>query len=394
MLYGMLEVFSGREGGGWGAAALAQRPSSSLFAMLVCALTVSSAAQAGSPFATTVIEYEPAPGQFVNDRQFNDATQALGAPSGGGSGEGNELGVVSLGGFGGRLTLAFDHTVLDDHANPFGLDAIVFGNAFWAAANPNRRWAEVGIIEISRDANSNGLADDLWYLIPGSHIVDPIAQFSVMTWDDNFGDGTFPPANPFWVPAGNSGTWTTEGFELQGPPFDGLVVENPNGLSAVDEGVYGYADLSSVAMLPGGVLPEDFYVRPDDALRVDITLGSAGGDGFDIAWAIDPVTGEVAGLVGFDFIRITTAVDLIAQALGEVSTEVDAVSDVAETFVGDVDGSAVVDLDDHEYFLDCLHGPDVLVPSSPCRPLDFDDDEDVDLADARGFQIVFGAQVP
>ncbi len=389
----MFEVFSGREGGGWGAAFHAQRPSL-LFLLLVTALIGSSVVRADGPFAATVVNYEPAPGQFVNDPQFNDANRALGAPSGGGSGEGNELGVVTLGGFGGRITLAFDHTVYDDHANPFGLDAIVFGNAFWAASNPNRRWAEVGIIEISRDINSNGSADDPWFLIPGSHVVDPVGQYAVMTWDDNFGDAAFPPANPIWVPVGHSRSWTTEGFLLEGSPFDGLIVENPNGLSSEVEGVFGYADSSPVALLPEGVLPKVFYVRPDDALKVDITPGSAGGDGFDIAWATDSATGEAAGLDGFDFVRITTAVDLIAGALGEVSTEIDAISDVAATFAGDVDGSGAVDFDDHEYFVACLNGPDIAVPSSPCRPLDSDDDGDVDLFDVRAFQQVFGMTSP
>jgi hypothetical protein len=350
--------------------------------------------RADEPFATSVLIYDPAPGQFVNDPEFKNANKALGAPSGGGSGEGNELGVVTLGGFGGTITLAFDHTVLDDHANPFGLDVIVFGNAFWAAANANRRWAEAGIIEISRDVNGNKRADDPWYLIPGSHVTDPAGQYAVMTWDDDFGDAMFPPANPSWVPPGNSGTWTTEAYRLQGPPFDGLVVENPNGLAAEIEGVFGFADLSPVAMLPEGLDVEDFYVRPDDALKVGITPGTAGGDGFDIAWAIDPATGAAADLDGFDFVRITTAVDLIAGALGEVSTEVDAVADVAETFAGDVDGDGDVDLDDYAYFAQCLQGPESIMPASPCRPLDFDDDGDVDLADARSFEVVFGWVTP
>lgn len=389
MLYDVSEVFSGREGRGSGAANRAQRPSS-LFLLMALLAAGSSAAFADSPFAASVLEYDPAPGQFVNDAQLNDAGKSLGAPSGGGSGEGNDLGVVTLGGFGGTITLAFDHTVRDDHGNPFGLDAIVFGNSFWAAASANRRWAEAGIIEISRDANSNGLADDAWYLIPGSHVADAMAQYAVMTWDDNFGDATYPPANPFWVPPGDTGMWTTEGYLLEGAPFNSPVLENPNGLSADAEGVFGYADLSPVALLPDGVAANDFYVRPDDALKVGITDGSAGGDGFDIAWAIDPTTGVAVGLDGFDFVRITTAVDLIAGALGEISTEIDAVADVRETFVGDVDGDGDVDLDDHTYFADCLQGPGLTVPTSPCRPMDFDDDGDVDLSDAQSFQQTFG----
>ncbi|NOX59255.1 MAG: hypothetical protein GXP29_10405, partial [Planctomycetes bacterium] len=146
-------MFSGREGGGLGAAVPLQRPSSLILASLIsavvslCVAISPAAVRASDPFASGVLNYDPAPGQFVNESQFNDASKALGAPNGGGSGLGNNLGVVTLGGFGGTITLAFAHTVFDDHANPFGLDAIVFGNAFWVLADPNRRWGEAGVIE-------------------------------------------------------------------------------------------------------------------------------------------------------------------------------------------------------------------------------------------------------
>ena len=50
------------------------------------------------------------------------------------------------------------------------------------------------------------------------------------------------------------------------------------------------------------------------------------------------MTGETAQLDGFDFIRITNGVNYLAGILGEISTEIDAVSDVAEGSFGDADG--------------------------------------------------------
>jgi len=95
-------------------------------------------ALADSPFATEVIEFSPAPGQHANHAMFNDPARALGAPVGGGTVAANHSSVVSLGGFGGTIVLSFDHTVMDEAANPLGLDAIVFGNAFWVGPTKTR----------------------------------------------------------------------------------------------------------------------------------------------------------------------------------------------------------------------------------------------------------------
>jgi hypothetical protein len=314
---------------------------------------VSTGSAPAGDFADCIVEYAPAPGQFVNDSGFNDPARALGAPAGAGILNGNNTGTVTLGGFGGTVTLAFDRRVRDDPRNAFGMDAIIFGNAFWPAADPNRRWAEAAVIEISRDDNGNGLADDAWYIIPGSHApippAPPVAGVAIRTWDDNIADPANPPALASWIPPGRTGTWTTSGLLLPGDVFGVAVVANPNGPGATAEGVYGYADLSPVLLL-GDMDADDvvdepgkaaaaFYTTPDDPFAVGITGGSGGGDAFDIAWAVDAVTGEPGNLDGFDFLRITTAVDAVIGPLGERSAEIDAVADVRAVITGDWDGS-------------------------------------------------------
>ena len=304
-------------------------------------------------FAARVIDYSPAPGQFVNDAAYNDPARALGPPAGAGVINGNNTGTVCLGGFGGSITLAFDRPVLDDPRNPFGMDAIVFGNAFRPGGDLDRKWAEPAIIEISRDDNGNGLADDPWYIIPGSHSPTPPAVpatgFVTRTWDDDVMDATHPPAQANWIPAGRTGTWTTTTLLLPGDVFGVAVVVNPNGPGASTEGVFGYADVSPVLLL-GDVDGDDivdepdidaavFYTTPDDPFTVGITPGSGGGDAFDIAWAVDAQTGLPAGLDRFDFIRLTTAVDAVLGPLGERSAEIDAVADVRPVVSGDWDGS-------------------------------------------------------
>ena len=284
--------------------------------ILVGAAAAAAPTTRADDFATRVIAYDPAPGQFVNDQNFNDPKDALGPPYGAGKLSGNNASVVTLGGFGGSITLAFEQRVLNNPGNPLGMDFIVFGNAFYVQGNPDRRWAEAALIEISLDTNSNGSADDTWYTIPGSSLTPPI---------------TLP------LP----------------PEFDGPILENNTGTTT--EPYFGYADMSPTLLLGDtnaddivddpAMLPEDFYTVPDDPMTTDIDPGSGGGDAFDIAWAIDPATGDPANLGGFDFIRITTAVDSINGSLGEVSTEIDAVAivrSVSTTCIADVNGDGVL----------------------------------------------------
>ncbi|MBK7406238.1 MAG: hypothetical protein IPJ41_16940 [Phycisphaerales bacterium] len=311
---------------------------------LVCAALTLGALGAGrcvaqSAFATRVLEYRPAPGQFVQEAGFDDPTAALGAPVGAGTGDGDETKLVTLGGFGGLIVLGFDHRVMDDPKHPLGLDFIVFGNAFWSGGNANRRWAEPGVVEVSLDANGNGLADDAWFLIPGSHLPDPPTAWRSQTWDDDASDPLYPPAYSWWVPPGEHGVWQTWAFRLPAHPFeDAILVENPNGPFATTEGVWGYADCSPTLVLGDldgdgvvdapGLPPERFYTVPDDPLTVGVDAGSGGGDAFDIAWAIDAGTGAPAQLRGIDFVRITNATNVVLGPFGERSAEVCGVAEV------------------------------------------------------------------
>lgn len=290
------------------------------------------------PFATRVIEYAPAPGQLVNNPAFNNPARALGAPIGGGTYAPNNSKLVTLGGFGGSITLAFDSPVLDqpmNKRNVHGLDFIVYGNPFWVGGNPNRRFLEPATVEISVDVNHNGLADDPWYLFPGSHL-PPMGQRSTQTWDTTTADGTYPPSNPAWLPVGASGVWTTSAFQLPGSLFpSGPILVNPN---PPDELFHGYADCTPTLVLGDTMgdnlvhdpnkTPAQFYTRPDDPFAVGVTPGSGGGDAFDISWAVDPATGQPANLSSFDFIRITTSPNYVHNLFGEISAEIAGVARV------------------------------------------------------------------
>lgn len=317
------------------------------------------AARAGD-FATRVLDYTPAPGQFVNDAAFNDPARALGAPVGGGTSEQNNAKVVTLGGFGGSITLAFDAPVLDDPRNPLGLDCIVFGNAFWQFGDPTLRMAEAAVIEISRDENGNGVADDAWFVIPGSSLpTAPGDALVTQEWDDD-PLTTTPPADTAWYPAGAPSSYSTTGFDLPSE-FDPLVLDHPEGAGATMEAHFGYAECSPTLLLgdmsgadgsagddsladpedDAGVAPGDFYTRPGDPFVVGVDARSAGGDAFDIAWAVDAATGAPANLDRFDFIRISAGVAALRGPFGEASPEIGSVADVRVP--GDLNGDDLVD---------------------------------------------------
>jgi len=358
---------------------------------VVRSMTGATCLAADSPFATEVLEFVPAPGHWVQVPDFSDATVALGPPVGAGTSAGDLSSVVSLGGFGGSITLAFDHTVMDDPRNRFGVDCIVFGNAFWRGSE-DVHWAECAIIEVSPDSNGNGLADDLWYLIPGSHLPNPSEQRTEVTWDDDIEDPTHAPEFEEWLPPGTSGTWTTAGYRLPSEVFAAIPLTNPLAGTG-SEGVYGYADYTPTVIL-GDMDADDetvecplltaevFYTTPDDPLAVGITPGSGGGDGFDVAWAVDPATGQPAGLPGFDFLRITVAVDFVHPLFDEISTEIDAVADAAPDPFGDLDGDGDGDLADFAKLQACLDVDDVTCP--PCRWGDEQANGAIDPSDVTG----------
>lgn len=330
-----------------------------VFAGAIGGIALGAGPSVGGDFATSVVEYRPGPGQFVNDagatgELFNDPWAAVGAPIGGGMSAPDNSKLVSLGGFGGSITLAFDETVLDDPCNAFGLDAIVFGNAFWPAGNPANVRAEPGVIEISRDSNGNGIADDAWFVIPGVHLPNsapatvPDDAFVVMAWDNDPGTPT-APADVSWYPDSSEHAFVPPGFPSTYETWGWLL---PTGATGV-----GYADQSPVLLLgdldaddvveDAGMVPGEFYTRADNPWVVGVYAGSGGGDAFDIAWAVDPATGAPANLDGFDFIRISTGENAVQFPLGERSTEIGGVSDARpDPLHFDVDGSGGVDVED------------------------------------------------
>lgn len=129
-----------------------------------------------------VLEYRPAPGQFINegfDCQTMEEANAYAEE------RFNKKLYVSLGSFGGYITVKMPKEIKNRKGYDFG----IIGNPFSGSSEP-------GIVWVSEDANGNGKADDVWYELKGSD--EPERDYSVtyhrpdaagdIPWEDSKGE--------------------------------------------------------------------------------------------------------------------------------------------------------------------------------------------------------------
>jgi len=190
-----------------------------------------------SDFATEVVEYVEGTGvgsDFLSGQKFDNSACALGRPTVDTTGDGwfipltNPVPVVPVYpsfrahelvtvGNGGHLTVKFNHKVLDDPDNPYGLDLTVFGNTFqvfgsgqsWSNGDPNdvtvggSGFVEPGIVSVSQDGltwftfSTGPFADDFAPTLGRAYdTADP--DKSIGEWNNWWGDPTDPrvPLDP------------------------------------------------------------------------------------------------------------------------------------------------------------------------------------------------------
>lgn len=284
----------------------------------------------GSPYIAKVFDYRPAVGQFTNlypsysrgDTQADMNRKVLNAIGG------NNLGLISLGGYGGYVVLGFDHTIENV---PGKRDFRILGNTFSGSAEP-------GIVVVAQDTNGNGLPDDEWYEIAGSAHRTPSAEPWLEKAREAGNDVTLyrdyrityhrPTAEPTdkmdfgkyirWEDnQGNEGYRSKNVYHAQS--YYPLWIEE-------DELTFS-----------GTCLPQNFIdENGDGSLFVGYKFGfgyadneenTAAGATIDIDWAVT-ASGEKARLKGVDFIKIYTGVNQENGWLGECSTELSGVEDL------------------------------------------------------------------
>ena len=275
-----------------------------------------------SPYITRVLEYNPAPGQFVNTMPMYEegdtyATMLRKAEE---SIAGTNNTLISLGAWGGYVTFAFDHSIVNI---PDEMDFLIEGNAFLSSATQKGGSSEPGIVMVSIDVNQNGLPDDPFYQLAGSeyhnpatihgyeltyyctpadHVPQgekksPITDSMYIHWTDNHGQQGYVKKNTFhlqdyfpqWLA---DSTLTFYGSCLPDNAYDA----NGNGTYWV-QNFYGqgYADCN-----------------PNDSVHLN---------SFDISWAVTK-DGTPIHLPCADFVRVYTGVNQECGWIGEISTEI------------------------------------------------------------------------
>lgn len=255
-----------------------------------------------------VIEYTPAPGQFINELKTGGFDASHVTPEAAVSYAESRLmegSWVSLGGFGGYVIVGFDHSIDNSRTYDFG----IISNAFDGSSEP-------GVVWVMQDENGNGYPDDTWYELAGSETgkfetyrdyavtyYRPSAPKMPVQWTDNYGNNgeidylqQFHNQDyyyPLWI---GTDSYTLTGTRLEARNYD----QSGNGSYWIQPHYdWGYADNFS---------PSDFNSENKANL-------------FRISNAID-FEGNPINISHIDFVKVQCAVNSKSGWLGELSTEV------------------------------------------------------------------------
>lgn len=214
---------------------------------------------------------------------------------------------VSLGAFGGFIEFYFENGIEDKATNPYGVDFVIYGNAF--NGNP-----EAGAVQVSVDGTT-------WYELAGSNYYksnftanDPANGFS------KFYTGTLRNTSVIYTKGSSRVTaklgslnaadccpaaWfplTTNFTAFENDPTGGATCDsrvsvNLSGNTLTFTGVTAIADSDTTADYAFGyadVTPNGSPSEYGEAVNpyTPYTSDKTGGDGFDLAWAVDIATGR------------------------------------------------------------------------------------------------------
>ena len=281
----------------------------------------------GSPSA--VDTYIPAPGQFVNEEVYGNPEMTLGIG----------MRMVTLGACGGSIVYKFDEPISDDPDNPYGIDFIVYGNAFRNADGSSAEGAaEAAAVKVSEDGST-------WYELAGSCYFDKMNKGkTTITYtnpDKNFGSAkdvsyttdtglngviaansyhkqSYYP-NPAIYNKYNKGVGKNDSYNAESVSFTCESFFNEKIVPR-----FGYGDAHSNDDVKIYNKAENPYVEKHNVLT--------NGDGMDLAWAVDK-NGKHVDLSGkkISFVKVYNPILLDQGGMGEVSPEISGVCAVKKS---------------------------------------------------------------
>ncbi|MDR0838527.1 MAG: leucine-rich repeat protein [Oscillospiraceae bacterium] len=197
----------------------------------------------------------------------------------------------SLGGFGGYVDYYYEEAITNDPNNPYGVDFIIYGNAFSSGGA-----GEAAGVQVSSDGVT-------WYDLAGQRHYELSSHYDTATLLDGSTIESFLIAR-----AGENGHKSGYPTKTQ----------------------FGYADIAACSENANG--EGTYYVNAragnpyrDTTVRENLVVG----DGFDLAWAVDKAGKPVDLPDGIHYIRAQNVIDVGNNgSLGEVSPEIGTVTRV------------------------------------------------------------------
>ncbi|MEI3502267.1 MAG: Ig-like domain-containing protein [Anaerovoracaceae bacterium] len=245
---------------------------------------------------------------------------------------GNWYTCVSLGNFGGYMTLYYDKPITDDPNNVYGVDFTVFGNS-----NGGQSFSEPGNVLVSEDGKT-------WYSLAGSEHYDATSRWDyevtykksssdIADYSDNDGNGGSLGTGwaPYQLPKKNLYplyNWTTEDqITVKGT----RLYTNANSKGAgIESGsallpAFGYFDVQKNSTTVAGT-GEDVNLLTTPVGNPYMKDYDGYGDGFDLKWAVDE-KGDPVDVKDkeFHYVKVQTASFINAGAIGEKSAEISSI---------------------------------------------------------------------
>ncbi len=285
---------------------------------MVAHANTEAVAAVDSTYATKMIEFLPAPGQFVGTNFAQPGTTYCIGKNGT---------CVSLGGFGGYIILEFAKPIVNDPHNPYGVDFTIHGNSF--TADIQGVWTEPGAVMVMKDENHNGLPDDTWYELAGSDYYLSTTKKNVsMTYYNPHYNGRHTMF--YRCDDGTAGAMRTNQFHQQSYFPGDYAFSSPNNhydsITYTGNLIKGCSDLSTPSYIENYRAQLFGYCDNKGAIQGEVhnpytTTMAKGGDGFDLDWAVDK-DGNYVPIDTVKWVKIYTSLNQDCGWLGEISTEV------------------------------------------------------------------------